>query len=86
MDSKVLEKIKISTHTPHARRDPITKPCSVNDLISTHTPHARRDLYSSTCKRQERISTHTPHARRDGFADYIADWLKNFYSHASCEA
>ena len=35
----------ISTHTPHARRDPfaVSKPKSIN--ISTHTPHARRDLY-----------------------------------------
>ena len=37
--------IEISTHTPHARRDP--KLYKVGDSmakISTHTPHARRDF------------------------------------------
>ena len=37
--------LEISTHTPHARRDPsfITVVLSVS-YISTHTPHARRDF------------------------------------------
>ena len=36
---------KISTHTPHARRDSIFPSDIVaNKKISTHTPHARRDL------------------------------------------
>ena len=34
----------ISTHTPHARRDPLLWPPRPIWLISTHTPHARRDL------------------------------------------
>ena len=36
--------LKISTHTPHARRDQLQKirvPRVI--FISTHTPHARRD-------------------------------------------
>ena len=36
---------KISTHTPHARRDASPLPFRIAVLhISTHTPHARRDL------------------------------------------
>ena len=33
----------ISTHTPHARRDPLTYFSIHEPHISTHTPHARRD-------------------------------------------
>ena len=36
---------KISTHTPHARRDRSLKDIERDIRISTHTPHARRDLY-----------------------------------------
>ena len=39
------EKIHISTHTPHARRDPLNSISANFEHISTHTPHARRDIY-----------------------------------------
>ena len=35
--------VRISTHTPHARRDNIYNWCRIIFWISTHTPHARRD-------------------------------------------
>ena len=35
---------RISTHTPHARRDGDTQLAAEYEGISTHTPHARRDL------------------------------------------
>ena len=38
---------RISTHTPHARRDAKSARESVVWFISTHTPHARRDYLSS---------------------------------------
>ena len=34
---------RISTHTPHARRDMPSHKFIQNFRISTHTPHARRD-------------------------------------------
>ena len=34
---------KISTHTPHARRDEAQYQMTTDYVISTHTPHARRD-------------------------------------------
>ena len=38
--------VKISTHTPHARRDKLAHTGSNSrNFISTHTPHARRDLF-----------------------------------------
>ena len=36
--------VPISTHTPHARRDPARRPRLHVRPISTHTPHARRDI------------------------------------------
>ena len=65
--------LKISTHTPHARRDPPGSGIIMTTTkISTHTPHARRDIFIvisslSDCE----ISTHTPHARRDQTAFYF---------------
>ena len=56
---------KISTHTPHARRDLGIETFLRVFIISTHTPHARRDLASFFYFLQIKISTHTPHARRD---------------------
>ena len=35
---------RISTHTPHARRDSETALSYIGYIISTHTPHARRDV------------------------------------------
>ena len=42
--AKLFNPIKISTHTPHARRDKKLSLLMKKWQISTHTPHARRDL------------------------------------------
>ena len=57
--------IKISTHTPHARRDVLHIIEMQLLVISTHTPHARRDAIMNQKGSVFDISTHTPHARRD---------------------
>ena len=54
--------------------------------ISTHTPHARRDDLDEFSAQALPISTHTPHARRDVDAILPLEIIRNFYSHASCEA
>ena len=78
---------RISTHTPHARRDDYRyKPSRVTG-ISTHTPHAGRHTPPSLYTRENvLISTHTPHARRDLQNTAIKNAVWDFYSHASCEA
>ena len=78
---------RISTHTPHARRDEMTVDTLRILDISTHTPHARRDIISFRVEVLFIfISTHTPHARRDK-ENWQAGWESiNFNSHASCEA
>ena len=43
--------IKISTHTPHARRDEVHMTIKEMRTISTHTPHARRDSFSRNERR-----------------------------------
>ena len=40
---RIVGKLKISTHTPHARRDADMLEKVLSAVISTHTPHARRD-------------------------------------------
>ena len=60
-----IQRLKISTHTPHARRDQIPPALDRQRIISTHTPHARRDMWDATNTFDNTISTHTPHARRD---------------------
>ena len=79
--------IHISTHTPHARRDlkrPTRRQNADRFLLTrlmrgvTPDPNTpRKPLY---------ISTHTPHARRDVRSPALCTIMKNFYSHASCEA
>ena len=59
-------RLAISTHTPHARRDPSSWLHLPIPSISTHTPHARRDNLEPYSSVAIAISTHTPHARRDG--------------------
>ena len=59
------DEVKISTHTPHARRDMSALMSFIGLLISTHTPHARRDRIEVKTPDHGNISTHTPHARRD---------------------
>ena len=78
---------KISTHTPHARRDIFQNIFHFKSAdISTHTPHARRDPKRAKGQYTTLISTHTPHARRDEEKLELLRDLENFYSHASCEA
>ena len=43
VDQRVGQRVGISTHTPHARRDLISRDELDSMGISTHTPHARRD-------------------------------------------
>ena len=56
------------------------------DNISTHTPHARRDDINQNIILSILISTHTPHARRDSVSVLAVFPIRNFNSHASCEA
>ena len=66
---------KISTHTPHARRDCRYVQRILLFWISTHTPHARRDhMTRNAYSCLYAISTHTPHARRD-LTKYIHDYI-----------
>ena len=60
-----IQKLYISTHTPHARRDNAIAELLAKTEISTHTPHARRDISKYSTYDSKKISTHTPHARRD---------------------
>ena len=78
---------RISTHTPHARRDEMTVDTLRILDISTHTPHARRDIISFRVEVLFIfISTHTPHARRDSMPRMSGRSSLYFNSHASCEA
>ena len=77
---------KISTHTPHARRDLIYLWTRLQSQISTHTPHARRDW--TLLRAWERRCDFYSHASCEAW-HLILDQLtalQNFYSHASCEA
>ena len=77
----------ISTHTPHVRRDKGVYLLDVKIGISTHTPHVRRDGWTHGLGIElKEISTHTPHVRRDIRVKKCKESIKNFYSHASCEA
>ena len=80
--------LRISTHTPHARRDKkMVVAFEKFGVISTHTPHARRDyLVFYRLHINDAISTHTPHARRDRILAILPPDLIDFNSHASCEA
>ena len=79
--------LRISTHTPLARRDDRGVDVARAVLISTHTPLARRDPYMHYLRYVEQlISTHTPLARRDVFRLFEIEITPDFYSHASCEA
>ena len=61
--------VRISTHTPHARRDGHKK---VLALFACRFQLTRlmRGVTKGGCLEDEtiKISTHTPHARRDSFA------------------
>ena len=78
---------RISTHTPHARRDPHNATFSqsrgqflLTRLMRGVTFHICYYFFIYS------ISTHTPHARRDGGVPTGLTQNVNFYSHASCEA
>ena len=76
----------ISTHTPHAGRNDISKTPKNIGFISTHTPHAGRNENCQTADGIIRISTHTPHAGRNDIVNkqFVPD--KDFNSHAPCGA
>ena len=61
----LLQKILISTHTPHTRHDYSWRLRSSNPHISTHTPHTRHDGFHNGDDKSGKISTHTPHTRHD---------------------
>ena len=54
--------------------------------ISTHMPLARHDASKWINDAIAEISTHMPLARHDAGVIMFTGILKNFYSHASCEA
>ena len=58
----------------------------IQKRISTPTPLARRDDNPNDPLMLFIISTPTPLARRDLMFRLDGDFMKNFYSHASCEA
>ena len=87
MKKEETKKRKISTHTPHARRD--------NNLLlvcgrsyAFQLTRLMRGVTVSVWKffRLEYISTHTPHARRDTVFVKTVLISFDFNSHASCEA
>ena len=85
LNSKMVETVEISTHTPHARCDG-AKPCFNRCYgISTHTPHARCDAGTTDHAHGISISTHTPHARCDLYPWIFSLYTNHFYSHTSCE-
>ena len=73
--------IKISTHTPHARRDSEVTGRALHVSISTHTPHARRDHNHLIICGVNFISTHTPHARRDKERDLTERHYEKISTH-----
>ena len=84
---EIKQKQKISTHTPHARRDVLVYIISVIILISTHTPHARRDKLYYRLVNALLLFQLTRLMR--GVTTFVKySWYSNlhFNSHASCEA
>ena len=82
-----FEKLRISTHTPHARRDNSSVyhiPVQYRFLLT----RLMRGVTLVICVLTSMliISTHTPHARRDHVMLDYAQYVNDFYSHASCEA
>ena len=86
-ERNLFELQHISTHTPHARRDATctkwkngSKPFQLTRLMRGVTCNSHQLMNVS------QISTHTPHARRDAALSTELDNIRNFNSHASCEA
>ena len=79
--------VKISTHTPHARRDS-TERVKLCGLTLFQLTRLMRGVTETTVLYllSVLISTHTPHARRDRVTGTVARESSNFNSHASCEA
>ena len=77
----------ISTHTPHARRDPETRGNNIFNNISTHTPHARRDnIFSVNDFLQSKFLLTRLMRGVTNQQSAALHKRQNFYSHASCEA
>ena len=67
---------RISTHTPHARRDPLHNRHCFN--IYNFNSHASCEAWRGIIPRDtpvENISTHTPHARRDIFPQNLLNLI-----------
>ena len=81
------QKHTISTHTPHARRDPSGAPQWLQNFISTHTPHARRDRlqYLGRLTKCKFLLTRLMRGVTTRLSKF-SSMSRNFYSHASCEA
>ena len=79
---------RISTHTPHARRD-FNIAYNFSKLSTFQLTRLMRGVTASPWLRKQTspISTHTPHARRDDDINELKAIFNNdFNSHASCEA
>ena len=77
----------ISTHTPHARRDPPQAEQETGHYIFQLTRLMRGVTVIFFWNGYgQYISTHTPHARRDRASDSGTAAHIDFNSHASCEA
>ena len=77
---------KISTHMPLARHDDTTHINFPSTNISTHMPLARHDGRGGAPLLDWEISTHMPLARHDEVQNSNLIAVRDFYSHASCEA
>ena len=81
------EILKISTHTPHARRDAVNQILGIIERISTHTPHARRDGLTAEWQTVSQAFQLTRLMRGVTNIAVYQNWEQvNFNSHASCEA
>ena len=78
--------LEISTHMPLARHDRTIIDLLTYPYISTHMPLARHDKTLWDGFWYACISTHMPLARHDLLPYSFPFCMKNFYSHASCEA
>ena len=63
--SPSISNLVISTHTPLAGRDLLSREIINGSMISTHTPLAGRDQFYRSADTFSHISTHTPLAGRD---------------------
>ena len=78
--------VRVSTHMPLARHDPVINAPIASSFVSTHMPLARHDPICHFFDVAEFVSTHMPLARHDNQPMLSPLASPGFYSHASCEA